>query len=398
MRERLVDVVEKAELAVASSSGVVSEERLQPIIELLKTIRVRMSYPEDVLVAALAGGTGSGKSSLFNALIGEEAVDVGGIRPTTSSPAASVPKEAGSSLDGFLDHIGVQERHGHHGLSLCIIDLPDTDSVVVEHRHRVDRLLPLVDVLIWVTDPEKYRDARLHHDYLEPLADQSERFIVVLNQVDRLSPGDLAIVLGDLESALEGDGISNVTLLPIAASPPAGPPIGLDELVAQLESMRIGRDVVSRKLVADLAAMTRSLGAGVGESLDFDARAREAVAEAVRSLEAGEPAGATKTLTAFLDEIAAEVEGPTGQRIARLAADVSSHVERIDSEARPQTEERRWFRRRSPQALDVAAAESKLSAAVVRPARAALAKRAVALASIVDLAVEVESLGTGSSR
>lgn len=398
MRDRLVEAVEKAELAVGSSSGVVAEELLEPVIHLLRTIRMRMSYPEGILVVALAGGTGSGKSSLFNALIGEEAVDVGGIRPTTSHPAASVPRDAGSGFDGFLDHIGVHERHGHDRPSFCIIDLPDTDSVEVDHRHRVDELLPLVDAVVWVTDPEKYRDARLHHDYLEPLSGQAARFIVVLNQMDRLDSGELDMVLNDLGSALEADGIPSEVLLPVAASPPAGPAIGLDALVDRLESMQSGRDVVAEKLLADLAAVMRSLAAGAGEAVDFDARARPAVADAAERLRDGDPDGAASKLTAFFDQVADEVGGSAGQRIARLAGDVASHVERIDSEMRPHPKSRRWFRRLRSQPLDTAVAEAKLNETVVRPARAVLAKRAVALASIADLAVEIESLSRDLSR
>ena len=37
-------------------------------------------------VVALAGATGSGKSSLFNALVGEEVAQAGTRRPTTSTP------------------------------------------------------------------------------------------------------------------------------------------------------------------------------------------------------------------------------------------------------------------------------------------------------------------------
>lgn len=397
MRERLIGLVEKAELAVASSSGVMSDEALEPIIDLVKTLRVRLSYPEEVLVVALAGGTGSGKSSLFNALVGEELVDVGGVRPTTSQPAASVPVSAGSRFDGFLDHIGVHERHTHEDLPLCLIDLPDTDSVEIAHRQRVDQLLPLVDAVVWVTDPEKYRDARLHHDYLAPLSDHASRFLVVLNQVDRLSSDELGVVLTDLGSALEADGMAKELILPISASPPAGPPIGVDQLVDRLKTLGNGRDLVATKLVADLATATRALAAGAGQSLEFDSRAVAAVNEAVERLGSEDRIGATSRLTEFLDAISAEVDGPTRQHIVRLAADVPAHVARIDSELRSDRGNRRWFlvRRRS---FDSESARTKLNESVIRPARSILAKRAVALASIAELAVDVESLGRELAR
>jgi len=398
MRESLIHLVETAELAVASSSGVVSQETLEPLVNLLKTIRLRMSFPEDVLVVALAGGTGSGKSSLLNALAGDELVDVGGVRPTTSEPAASVPRSAGSRFEGFLDRIGVNHRHNHDDLAFCLIDLPDNDSVEVAHHHRVDELLPVVDVVVWVTDPEKYRDSRLHHDYLQPLSENAERFVVVLNQIDRLAPDDLEAVLTDLGDALESDGIPKDVLVPMAVTPPAGPGIGIEELVSRLESMRAGRDLVAAKLIADLAATARSLAAGAGEPLDFDVRASSALSDATASLEEGDRASAISRLTAFLDEVAAEVGGPSGREIARMSADVPAHVGRIDSEMRSGESRRRWFQRRREPEFDGDAARSSLNEAMIRPARAIVARRAVALASIADLAVEVESLGRDLSR
>ena len=67
-----------------------------------------------------------------------------------------------------------------------LLDLPDHDSVRLEHRLEVDRLVELVDVLVWVLDPEKYADAAVHDRYLAPLAGHAGVLLVVLNQVDRL--------------------------------------------------------------------------------------------------------------------------------------------------------------------------------------------------------------------
>ena len=51
-----------------------------------------------------------------------------------------------------------------------LLDLPDHDSTVAAHRLEVDRLVALVDVLVWVLDPQKYADAAIHERYLRPLA------------------------------------------------------------------------------------------------------------------------------------------------------------------------------------------------------------------------------------
>ena len=51
-------------------------------------------------------------------------------------------------------------------IKLLVLDLPDLDSIEPSHAERVDQLLPRVDAVLWVTDPEKYQDAVLHDAYL----------------------------------------------------------------------------------------------------------------------------------------------------------------------------------------------------------------------------------------
>ena len=403
MRDDLVGLLETADLALGSSAGVVEEEALTPLIEAVAAVRTRLAYPDDVLVVALAGGTGSGKSSLFNVFTDEDLVDVGGVRPTTSTPAAAIPSSAGSSLDGYLDRLGVTERHVYEGTGICLIDLPDTDSVEVDHRHRVAVVLPLVDMVVWVTDPEKYRDARLHGEYLKPMADYAAQFLFVLNQIDRLGGGEAGHVLDDLVQALEADGIESPTVVPMATEPPSGPPIGLQGFITALESRRQRRETLYGKLLTDLADTSRRLAAETGMGLDFDARAREVVVTAAALLVAGDATGATDTLTGFLDRLSAEAGGVTAAKIEAIAADVPSHVRRIEAELIPQPSPPRsgWLRRRrtAPDPLErESQARTLLTESVIKPARAVLARRAVAVASVVELALEVESLRSGPRR
>ena len=50
-------------------------------------VQERLGMTGGHTVVALAGATGSGKSSLFNALVGTEAATVGARRPTTRRPS-----------------------------------------------------------------------------------------------------------------------------------------------------------------------------------------------------------------------------------------------------------------------------------------------------------------------
>lgn len=169
-------------------------------------------------VVALAGATGGGKSSLFNLLTGARLAEVGVTRPTTATARAAVWDGAGAGP--LLDWLGVAHRHEIAGepSGLVLLDLPDHDSIEVSHRLEADRLVELVDLLVWVVDPQKYADAVLHERYLRRLARHGDVTLVVLNQVDRLAPSAVERCLADLRRLLDADGLSQA---PVLASRPA---------------------------------------------------------------------------------------------------------------------------------------------------------------------------------
>ncbi|HEY9372661.1 ATP-binding protein, partial [Streptomyces sp.] len=145
---------------------------------------------------------------------------------------------------------------------LVLIDLPDHDSAVTAHRDQVDRVLALVDAVIWVVDPEKYADAALHERYLRPLAGHAEVTFVVLNQIDRL-PGEAAdLVLDDLRRLLDDDGMAlgehgepGATVLSLSAL--TGDGVGeLRELLGRFVQERTAP---ARRLSADVDAAARRL-------------------------------------------------------------------------------------------------------------------------------------------
>lgn len=398
MRDRLLDLIEKADLALSSCAGVLDEETLQPLVESVTSARSRLAYPESVMVVALAGGTGSGKSSLFNALSGEELVAVGGVRPTTSDPAAVVPASASGAMEGYLDRLGVGVRHTYELKDLSLIDLPDTDSVELDHRFQVDQILPKVDVVVWVADPEKYRDARLHHGYIAPLAAYSEQFLFVLNQVDRLREDETELVLADFTKALQESGLDSPIVVPIAAAPSHGPPQGLEEIARRIEQKRVARNRLYAKLLNDLHLTSKALLASTGGPVDFDARAAGQLDEATSLIIAGSADEASSLLIEFLDAVARQVGGMTARRVHRVAAEVPRHVLRITSEfVEHQASPRRWWQRRPPtkQRLEHRQVRDMLAEAVIRPARIALAQRAMAIASVADFALSVEELAAG---
>ncbi|MEE1753684.1 GTPase [Streptomyces sp. SP18CS02] len=257
-------------------------------------------------VVAIAGATGSGKSTLINALAGVPVSETGLRRPTTSAPIACTWSEGAA---GLLDRLAIPGRLRRKPLAggagdealqgLVLIDLPDHDSAVVAHREQVDRVLALVDAVIWVVDPEKYADATLHERYLRPLAGYAEVTFVVLNQVDRL-PGEAAHqVLDDLRRLLDEDGMAlgehgepGAAVLALSALTGEG----VAELRETLGAFVRRRHAAERRLSADVDAAAVRLRPvyvaegrpGLGERSREDFGARLAVA--VGASAAGEAA------------------------------------------------------------------------------------------------------------
>ena len=189
---------------------------------VLQTDR-RLAVSGAATVVALAGATGSGKSSTFNALTGTDLATVGVRRPTTSTAlACSFGQESAEEL---LDWLAIPRRHALAadqayavGLDgLVLLDLPDHDSTEVAHRMEVDRLVQLVDMLVWVVDPQKYADAALHDRYLKPLASHVDVMMVVLNQIDVLSPEQRDLALRDLRRLLASEGLGAADVLGVSA-------------------------------------------------------------------------------------------------------------------------------------------------------------------------------------
>ena len=395
MRETLVGLVEKADLAIGSCAGVVEETSLEAAARAARNVRTRISYPDEMLVVALAGGTGSGKSSLLNAIAGEELADVGGVRPTTNAPLAIVSPDRLQAIQGYLDDLGVEARPvaGLPGW-LCLVDLPDTDSVEVDHRFQVEGLLPRLDLVVWVTNPEKYRDAALHNRYLRPLAVYADQFRFVLNQTDRLgsSVGD---VLADFHAALVSDGIPNAVPLPMAADPPAGPPMGVTDLVDDLEEIATSHVGLYVKLLTDLDMTAAQLLHETGGSgLGFEARVGSLLDECCELVADGETAVASTRLTGIIEELAGEAGGLVAERLVAISADVPAAVQAAADTVPSVSEVRRrvrWSDRQPsvPRQEKLDHVRSALNESVVVPSRAILAERAHANAVLADLVLSV---------
>jgi len=243
----LTELLDLADVAVVRSQGVLSDADSASVAEVCKRVRMRAGYLGEGLVVALAGGTGSGKSSLLNALVGAEVVNVGIVRPTTKDAVAAVP-EGDIALGRLIDDLDIGSVVATESKDRIVyVDLPDFDSIEYGHRHIVEKVLPVVDAVIWVLDPEKYADPVIHDDFLVSLSEYGGQFVFALNQADRLTDG-ASEAADDLQRRLIADGIAD----PAVVLTVAQENVDTEELRAAIEGKLQTKRTALSKLVVDL--------------------------------------------------------------------------------------------------------------------------------------------------
>jgi GTP-binding protein EngB required for normal cell division len=288
----VISALEIFDLAIGRAAGIVADADIKAAAAVADRVRDRRGFLGDTLVIALAGGTGSGKSSLLNAIAGRRIAEAGVLRPTTEQALAWIPTDPEPGLVELLDRLEVDDRLEQDSLpKLAIIDLPDHDSVVLQHHQIVERLLPEVDAVVWVFDPQKYRDPMIHDEYISQLLEYQDQFLFVLNQIDLLGQHDLSELRLDLIRSLEEDGVSSPRVFDLAAAPPAGQPLNIDPFRAFLRDQLDAKAVAAGKLLGDIRRGGKQLrviaGLDAGAGVGFEARWPSVRASVVQAITDG---------------------------------------------------------------------------------------------------------------
>lgn len=303
--------------AISYGEGRVPETVLLDAAETLERLSQRRELSTEHTVIGFFGATGSGKSTLFNAIAGQNIALSAPTRPTTSTVQAAIWEAEGS--EELLDWLGIDKRvypqtqalaaegeatEGNKATGgvaapnavtepapglfnrirravggrgemrtrtggLILLDMPDFDSVTTTNRDLAARMMRYVDVLVWVVDPQKYADAVIHRDFMVPLAASGAQALCVLNQADKLAPAEVPAVLASLTRLLQAEGTeAHLLAAPIAVSARTGE--GVDVLRDLLAQVAAAKSLSLQRTDAQLhatASQLRTYAGGEGTVL-----------------------------------------------------------------------------------------------------------------------------------
>jgi GTPase Era involved in 16S rRNA processing len=253
--------IEGLDAAADAARGRLDDAVVDEVREVVDRASSRMRLSAEHTVVAIAGATGSGKSSTFNWLTGLDLSAVGVRRPTTSWATACVWGTEGAAE--LLEWLGVPPRHQvtrdsmldvkreDHSLDgVVMLDLPDHDSTELSHHLEVDRLVQLADLLVWVLDPQKYADAAIHDRYLAPYATHQDVMLVVLNHIDTVPESERESMVADVRRLLDAEGLTEVPVMAVSAREG----LGMTELKAEIVRRVSAKKSTKARVEADLKA------------------------------------------------------------------------------------------------------------------------------------------------
>ncbi len=250
-----------------------------------------------------------------------------------------MPPDAPADLIDLLDDLAITQRvEGDSFPGVAIVDLPDQDSIVLSHRHTVAEVLPRVDAVAWVSDPDKYHDRALHDDYIAAMRDHQGQLFFVLNKADLVDERRRSDLELDFMVQLQRDGIASPRVFVTSAAPTIGEPIGVDAVAKHIRDRLGAKRVLTGKILSDVRHALRLVAQRArvdrGTDLDFDARWEEARRVTVAALtDRPDEAAVYDTLCRLEDFVAmmsVESGGTFGRRVvdAFPPAPTGARVER----------------------------------------------------------------------
>ncbi len=159
--------------------------------ELMAQARDAVFHSDHPFLLTLIGPFGVGKSSLINALLGDEILVTGPV-PTTSQVAILRYGEAFEKA-GAQDGVETIFHPAPLLRQISLVDTPGLESVFAQHSERTDAFLHRSDWVVLVMLATQALSAS-NLKYLETLKSYGKHVLVVVNQVDLLDDEQQATV------------------------------------------------------------------------------------------------------------------------------------------------------------------------------------------------------------
>ena len=210
--EQDLSTLQKAHNLLKDLSCFQNTPELETHLNKTRTLLEEAKAQQAPLKLLLLGGTGVGKSSLINHLADQFISSTShSVRAHTrgfvvylhaSWKERATPYELNKIWPTELQKLSSFSYHQIESLrSLWLIDAPDTDSIVNEHPQRVEKALFEVDLPMWVSSPQNYRD-HINIEFLK-LIDPKRPLLAIINQVDRLTKEEQSEVLSDAQEFID---------------------------------------------------------------------------------------------------------------------------------------------------------------------------------------------------
>ena len=290
----MLDAMRRVRDAVAGTriDGAAGDDARAIVNQLDDYVLPRLANLDAPLLAVIGGSTGSGKSTLVNAVLRERVSNPGVIRPTTRQPVlVANPADADwfnspQVLPGLARSHGAGDEQsttlrlvptGSIPEGLALLDAPDFDSIDDRNRALASQLLAAADLWVFVTTPARYAD-QLVWNFLHDAAGRGIEVVVVLNRLDEASA---ATVPDDLRRMMNEAGLGNATVFTVPFVPDLGGENGeeflQDTLVAELRSYLTGlaEDSAARRAVAGKTVAGAASGALGRVDKLIEARSRQ---------------------------------------------------------------------------------------------------------------------------
>ena len=180
------------EIATALAEVKDADEDRRRLLDVAQDLR------EMFFLVVIIGEFNAGKSSFINALLGDELLAMG-ITPTTDA-IHLIRYNENTTRKPNVREDGIHEwTHPNTGaVGVALVDTPGTGSVFQKHEKTAKAFLHRSDLVIFVISAKR-AFAETERIYLELAKSYGKKIILVVNQVDLLSPNELREVRGFVE-------------------------------------------------------------------------------------------------------------------------------------------------------------------------------------------------------